>query len=312
VKITSALAAAAAVAAAGSMGFIGAPIASAEDPTTTSIGSQAKLVDGNVVQGWTISNLKTSTDPIPYPVSGTLWEATATDEALQGGASPIVSNFNARARSGQTYRALFGVASPQGVNPATLGQGDKTTGKVYFDVTGDTPDSVVYNAGGQDLLVWVKSAAPASQGGGQWRPAQTGGSQSTAAPAPTPVTPGAPPPAGTPGAAGVAGSAPSGAEGTPLPAATEGVPGAPLPTGSQGTPLPAGSQGTPLPAGSQGTPAPAAAGTAEGTPQPASVQGTPTSEGTQGAPAPAGSQGTPAAPTSAAAPTTTVAPAPPH
>jgi hypothetical protein len=32
----------------------------------------------------------------------------------------------------------------------------KTTGKVYFDVTDDTPDSVVYNAGGQDLLVWVQ------------------------------------------------------------------------------------------------------------------------------------------------------------
>ena len=300
-KITNALAAAAAVAAAGSMGFIGAPIASAEDPTTTLIGSQAKLVDGNVVQSWTISNLKTSSDPIPYPVSGTLWEATATDEALQGGATPIVSNFNARARSGQTYRALFGVATPQGVNPATLGQGEKTSGKVYFDVTGDTPDSVVYNAGGQDLLVWVKSATTASQGGGQWRPAQTGVA-GTAAPAAAPATPGAPAPAGTPGAAAPAGSTPSGAEGTPLPAATEGVPGTPLPTGSQGTPLPAGSQGTPLPAGSQGTPlpagsqgtpAPAAAGTADGTPQPASVQGAP------------------AAPTSAAAPTT-VAPAPPH
>ena len=149
-KITNALATAAAVAAAGSVGIIGAPIASADDATTT-IGSQAKLMDGNVVQGWTITDLKTSTDPIPYPVAGTLWEATATDEAIQGSATPIVSNLNARAKSGQTYRVLFGVATPQGVNPATLAQGEKTTGKVYFDVTGDTPDSVVYNAGGQDL-----------------------------------------------------------------------------------------------------------------------------------------------------------------
>jgi hypothetical protein len=310
VKITNALAAAAAVAAAGSMGILGAPIASAEDATTTSIGSQAKLVDGNVVQGWTVSNLKTSSDAIPYPVQGTLWEATATDEAIQGGATPIVSNLNARARSGQTYRALFGVATPEGVNPSTLGQGQKTAGKVYFDVTGDTPDSVVYNAGGQDLLVWVKSAAPAStsQGGGtQWRPGQTGGG-TTAAPAATPATPGAVPAGSTPGAT----------EGTPLPAATEGVPGAPLPAGSQGTPLPAGSQGTPLPAGSQGTPlpsgtqgAPAAAGT-QGAPQPASVQGAPAPEGSQSAPVPAGSQGTPTAPGTAAAPTTTVAPAPPR
>jgi hypothetical protein len=322
VKITNALAAAAAVAAAGSMGIIGAPIASAEDATTTSIGSQAKLVDGNVVQGWTISNLKTSSDAVPYPVQGTLWEATATDEAIQGGATPIVSNLNARARSGQTYRALFGVATSEGVNPSTLGQGQKTTGKVYFDVTGDTPDSVVYNAGGQDLLVWVKSAAPAStsQGGGtQWRPAQTGGG-TTAAPAAAPGTPGAPAAAGTPGTPGAApaGSTPSATEGTPLPAATEGIPGAPLPAGSQGTPLPAGSQGTPLPAGSQGTPlpagtqgAPAAAGT-QGAPQPAAVQGAPAPEDGQSAPVPAGSQGTPAAPTTAAAPTTTVAPAPPR
>jgi hypothetical protein len=142
VKITNALAAAAAVAAAGSVGIIGVPIASADDATTT-IGSQAKLFDGNGVQGWTITNLKTSTDAIPYPVAGTLWEATATDEAIEGGATPIVSNLNARAKSGQTYRVLFGVATPQGVNPATVAQGEKTTGKVYFDVTGDTPDSVV-------------------------------------------------------------------------------------------------------------------------------------------------------------------------
>ena len=53
-KITNALATAAAVAAAGSVGIIGAPIASADDATTTTIGSQAKLLDGNVVQGWTI------------------------------------------------------------------------------------------------------------------------------------------------------------------------------------------------------------------------------------------------------------------
>ena len=158
-KITSALAAAAAIAAAGSVGIIGAPNAAADDTSTTTIGSQAKLVDGNVVQGWTITGLKTSSDPIPYPVAGTLWEATATDEAIQGGATPIVSNLNARARSGQTYRALFGVATPQGVNPSTLAPGEKTTGKVYFDVTGETPDSVVYNAGGQDLLVWVQPAA---------------------------------------------------------------------------------------------------------------------------------------------------------
>jgi hypothetical protein len=78
------------LAAAATVSIIGAPIASAEDVTTTTIGNQAKLVDGNIVQGWTISDLRTSSDVIPYPVAGTLWEATATDEAIQGSATPIV------------------------------------------------------------------------------------------------------------------------------------------------------------------------------------------------------------------------------
>ena len=43
-----------------------------------------------------------------------------------------MSNLNARARNGDTYRVLFTVATPQGVNPSTLAQGEKTTGKIYF------------------------------------------------------------------------------------------------------------------------------------------------------------------------------------
>jgi hypothetical protein len=266
-------------AAAAAVGLVAAPISSAEDVTTTSIGSQNKLIDGNVVQGWTITDLRPSSDTIPYPVAGNLWEATATDEAIQGGATPIVSNLNARARSGQTYRVLFGVATPQGVNPATLGQGEKTTGKVYFDVTGDSPDAVVYNAGGQDLLAWVQAAPAPRQTGTQWSPPAR--SQTSPAPAATPATP-APAAAATPGTTPTPAAAPAAtAPGTPLPASTEATPGAPLPAGSQGTPLPAGSQGTPLPAGSQGTPLPVgsqgvpAAATPEGAPLPASTETTP-------------------------------------
>jgi hypothetical protein len=184
-----------------------------------------------------------------------------------------VSNLNARAKSGQTYRVLFGVATPQGVNPATLARGEKTTGKVYFDVTGDTPDSVVYNAGGQDLVVWLQ-APPAIQAITPYSPAPTRG-QTSPAPASTPAT---------------------GTESAPLPAA------APLPTGSSGTPVPAECAGTPVPSGSQGTPLPAGS---QGTPLPAGSQGTPAPAGSQGAPLPAGSQGTPAAPT-----TTTIVPPP--
>jgi hypothetical protein len=284
---TTLLTAAAAVATAGAVGIIAAPLSSAEDVTTTTVGSQAKLIDGNVVQGWTITDLRPSADAIPHPVAGTLWEATATDEAIQGAATPIVSNLNARARSGETYRVLFGVATPQGVNPATLGQGQKTTGKVYFDVTGDAPDAVVYSAGGQDLLAWVQAApAPRSQGASQWTPPAR--SQASPAPAATPVTP-APAVSATPPTPAPAAAA---APGTPMPASVEALPGAPLPAGSQGTPLPVGSQGTPL---TSGTPAPASA---EGAPLPASAATTPL---------PAGSQGTPVTP---ATPVTTVPPAP--
>jgi hypothetical protein len=292
VKFTNALAAAAAVAAAGSIGFVVDTPLAAADATTQTLGSQGKLVDGtgNVVQGWTISNLKVSSDTIPHQVNGTLWEATATDEAVQGGATPIVSNLNARARDGETYRVLFGAATPQGVNPATLAQGEKTTGKVYFDVTGEAPDSVVYNAGGQDVLSWVGSPA-SSQGAPTYSgPARSGsGSSSSTAPSTTP-TPGATP--ATPAADGTV---------PPATAATEGAPGTPLSSGSQGTPLPAGSAGTPVPAGSTGTPLP---GT-EGAPLPASV-GTPASAGT---PVPAGTPASAGTPVPAEAPAPAVAPA---
>ena len=303
-KITNGLATVAAAAAFGCIGFVGTPIAAADDLTTTTIGNEARLTNGNVVQGWTITDLKASTDQIPYPVAGTLWEATATDQAIEGSVTPIVSNLNARAKSGETYRVLFGVATPQGVNPSTLAQGQQTTGKVYFDVVGDTPDSVVYNAGGHDLLVWVQPPPqlPTQRGGGSYSSSPT---TST-----TPATPGAVP------------GAPIGAEAVP-------APGAVLPAGSAGTPIPAGSQGTPI-AGSQGTPVPgttpmtpAPLGT-EGAPQPASVQegtaptgsqGTPLPAGAPaaaapGAPAPAGAAGTPAVAGTAATATASAAAAP--
>lgn len=302
-KITAITAAlAATVAASGAVG-IGAPIAFAETSTQT-IGSEGRLVDGNVVQAWTISNLKPSTDVIPHQVNGTLWEATATDKAIEGAATPIVSNINARAKSGQTYRALFGAATAQGVNPATLGPGQETTGKVYFDVTGDTPDSVVYNAGGQDLLVWVQPPPSVPKSGTGTRSTPYYEPVSPATSAPTTTTSPAP--------------APAAAESTATPtAAPTTTPATPAPAGSQGTPLPAGSEGTPLPAGSQGTPlAPGSEVppvTPEGTPRPVSVEQVP-APAPEAAPAPEGtSHGTPLAPATAtpvAPTTTTVVPAP--
>ncbi|MCG7609718.1 MPT63 family protein, partial [Mycobacterium sp. CnD-18-1] len=185
--------AAAAVAAAAIVG--GAPMALADDVavTTAALGGQGKLDGGTQV--WTVTDLKPSTDTINYTPRGTLWEVTATNEALQGSVTPIVSNFNVRAADGQNYRALFQVPSQQGVNPATLAQGQKTSGKIYFDVTGDQPTSVVYNAGGNDVLVWDKAAAPAAAPA-----ANAPKRQAPAAPAATPAAPAAAPSGATPAA----------------------------------------------------------------------------------------------------------------
>ena len=304
-KITAITAAlAATVAASGAVG-IGAPIAFAETSTQT-IGSQGELVNGDVVQAWTITDLKPSTDVIPHQVNGTLWEATATDKAVEGSATPIVSNLNARAKTGQTYRALFGAATAQGVNPATLGPGQETTGKVYFDVTGDTPDSVVYNAGGQDLLVWVQPPPSVPRSGTRSTPYYEPASPATSAPATTTT----PAPAPAPAESTVAPTT------TPVTPAPAGSAGTPLPVGSVGTPLPAGSQGTPLAPGSE-VPPPV---TPEGAPRPASVEEVPAGVeqvpalAPEVAPAPEGtSHGTPLAPATAtpvAPTTTTVVPAP--
>ena len=255
--------AAVATAATVAVGLLAAPLAAADEdvaaPTTTTIGQQGKLVDGNVVQSWTITGLKPSSDVIPYTPRGTLWEATATDEAIQGSVQPIVSNLNARTADGQNYRVLFGVATAQGVNPGTLAQGEKTTGKVYFDVTGATPDTVVYNAGGRDLLVWRPAPPAPVSTGGQSAPSR-GSAQSTPAQ-----------------------SGPAATAGTPA-AGTSGTPAA---TGSSGTPA-AATEGTPAATGSSGTPA------TEGTPA-AATEGTQATSGSAGTPAGAAAEGTPAA-----------------
>lgn len=125
--------------------------------TVRSFGMQQNLPDatGANVTGWTVSDLRPSDDQIPHPVAGQLWEATATATAVQGTATPVVSDFNARTANGQSYRAVFTAPTAQGVNPAPLAQGDATTGEVYFDVVGPAPDTVVFNNGAQDLLIWT-------------------------------------------------------------------------------------------------------------------------------------------------------------
>jgi uncharacterized protein DUF1942 len=129
----------------------------AQGPSIQKFGTREDVVDGagTIVQGWTVYNVKPSTDVIPYPVQGRLWEARATDETIRGSVTPVISDMNARGPHGQTYRVIS-VALANGLNPTTLAQGQKTSGKLYLDVTGEDPDEVMYNNLVQDLLIWVQ------------------------------------------------------------------------------------------------------------------------------------------------------------
>ena len=225
----------------------GGPRAVADEADTVTLGHVGELTNGDVVQEWTVSALKPSTDVIGHQVKGTLWEATATNEAIKGAVVPVISNFNARAANGDNYRVLFNVATSEGVNPATLAQGDTRTGKLYFDVTGANPSSVVYRDSNQDLITW----APAPQGS-----TDTNGSSPAA-----PVTA----PRATPAPAAATPAAP--ATTAPATAAPASPAATPATTDSPKTPV---SEGTPA---GQGTPV------AE-TPSASPGQGRPVSEGT--------------------------------
>jgi hypothetical protein len=124
-------------------------------------GSQQRVVDagGAVIQEWTVTDLKKSADTAPsYPLVGQLWEATASVQAISGSVTPIIPNFAARTAGG-TYPALWQLASPQGISGATIAQGQKSTGKVYFDVTGADPLMVTYTGGGARPLMWCDCKA---------------------------------------------------------------------------------------------------------------------------------------------------------
>jgi hypothetical protein len=84
---------------------------------------------------YTVEGLNPSSDAVPH--NGQLYEAIVN--VVARGSAPMVSMFNARAQSGANYRVIGGTVP----------------GKLYFDVVGDVPNSVVYNDGVQDLLTWI-------------------------------------------------------------------------------------------------------------------------------------------------------------
>jgi hypothetical protein len=126
-------------------------------------GLQQTVNDPGGQIGYTVTKFLPSGDAVPYPVSGQLYEVTVRADALNGMPSPAVPAFSAQSESGQSYPALAGAWTPQGLSGAPLMPGGQSTGKVYFDAAGEPPTSVVYNGPGA-MLTWIEPpAAPAEE-----------------------------------------------------------------------------------------------------------------------------------------------------
>ena len=133
-----------------------AATAVAAPPTMGGFGTSEQLVDGPLITNYTVSNLQPASVTIPgYTPQGQLYQANVTAQANSGAVTPVVSDFNARAASGQQYRVIDTVPVPNGLSPAPILQGNQSTGTLYFDVTGAQPNQVVYNDGTQDVLLWT-------------------------------------------------------------------------------------------------------------------------------------------------------------
>lgn len=146
-----------AVAVATAVGIAVGPPATAAYPITGRLGQTLSMTDtvGQVVLSWTVKDLRPSSDVMPgFPVSGKLWEATATVNAIRGSVTPAISQFNAVAPNQAAYRVLWQVASPVNISGATIPQGAQASGKIHFDVTGPAPTVVTMNNGMEDLMVW--------------------------------------------------------------------------------------------------------------------------------------------------------------
>lgn len=148
---------AAATAVAASVALVTAGAASATD-SIQAFGEQQTIDDvatGGPLIGYTVTGLGPSSDTIPYPVAGRLYEANVTVNAFGNWATPVVPRFTARAENGQGYPALAGVFTPQSLQGFAVPPNGSSSGKVYFDVVGADPNSVAYNDGIRDILAWV-------------------------------------------------------------------------------------------------------------------------------------------------------------
>ena len=103
--------------------------------------------NGSPYIGYAVGKLAPSSDPVPH--NGTLYAAKLVVDGFGANYPVFVERFGARSESGDLYPSIWGASNP---------------GKLYFDVVGPIPNSVVFTDGGRDLLAWVPgdpgSAAP--------------------------------------------------------------------------------------------------------------------------------------------------------
>ncbi|WP_409347393.1 DUF1942 domain-containing protein [Mycolicibacterium mucogenicum] len=144
---------------------IGSPLAAAAMKCPHQLGAQQQLTDasGAATAEWTLTDLRPSTDAAPgYPLAGRLWEATVTVRAASGAVTPVIPNFSAMGARHTQYPVLWQLATPTGISPATLAEGQSATGKIYFDATGPDPMVVAYTTGGsKPAMMWCNMAAMA-------------------------------------------------------------------------------------------------------------------------------------------------------
>ena len=130
-------------------------------PSIQDFGTGEQLNDGALVTTYIVDNLQPSATAIPgFTPHGQLYQADVTARADSGTITPIVADFNARSADGQNYRVIDTVPTPDGINPSPLGQGAESSGKIYFDVVGPPPNSVVYNDGVEDVMIWANPTRP--------------------------------------------------------------------------------------------------------------------------------------------------------
>lgn len=126
------------------IGLAAVPSASAADNIKT-YGEEETLNGPNSQPyiGYTIYGLKPSSDPVPH--NGQLYSAKLKVNGYGTNTDPMIGRFGARAESGAYYPAIWGASNMN---------------KLYFDVVGDVPNSVVWNDGIRDILAWIDGEIP--------------------------------------------------------------------------------------------------------------------------------------------------------